>query len=196
MSRQRLKSTLMKSSFDRCFHCDGLGLVRSPDSAGMYLLRRVREITASGRIHQVVVRAPIPVANFLVNRKRRELYALEVERRTLVEVHADSELPSNQASIEFVDKKTRGKPQTIQKVDLVGVEVRREGEPLRRGDVIFRDIPETVDFSKMYEAVSEEAEKASEDREIREQKAESRRQARREAQGAAAGQKSLHLHQR
>ena len=150
----------------------------------MYLLRRVREITASGRIHQVVVRAPISVANFLVNRKRRELYALEVERRTLVEVHADSDLPANQATIEFVDKKTRGKPkQTIQKVDLVRSEdVRRDEEPLRRSDVIFREIPETVDFSKMYEEVSDAAEKAAEARERGKKKRERQRQAREDAQ--------------
>jgi ribonuclease E len=159
MSRQRLSSTLMRASFDRCPHCAGQGVIRTPESAGMYLLRRVREATAGGRLHQVVVRAPTPVANFLLNRKRRELYMLEVERRVLVEVHADTELLPTEATLESLERKGRGKPtQTVQKIDLVQSEtIRRESGNAKRGDVIFRDIPDAPNFGDVYKDIEDNA---------------------------------------
>jgi len=159
MSRQRLSSTLMRASFDRCNHCNGQGVIRTPDSAGMYLLRRLREVTAGGRLHQVVVRAPTPVANFLLNRKRRDLYTLEVERRVLVEVHADPDLLPTEATLEFLERHGRGKPtQTVQKIDLVQSEVvRRESGNAKRGDVIFRDIPEAPNFGGVYKEIEDNA---------------------------------------
>lgn len=158
MSRQRLKSTLMRSSFERCEQCDGQGVFRAPESAGMYLLRRIREVAGAAKIHQVVVKAPIPIANFLVNRKRRELHALEVERQTLVEVYSDESLPPTQAVIEYIEHRGKARPkQTIQTIDLVRSEiVKREGEPIRRGDVIFREIPKSVDFAEVYKDIEEE----------------------------------------
>ena len=159
MSRQRLKSTLMKSSFERCNHCSGQGKLRTADSAGMYLLRRLREVTASGRMHQVIVRAPSSVANFMLNRKRRDLLTVEAKTGTLVEVYADSEMPTSQASLEFIERVTRGKPKhTVQRIDLVRSEiVRRENSNAKKGDVIFREAAKSPDFATVYEEVEEDA---------------------------------------
>jgi ribonuclease E len=157
MSRQRLKSTLLKSSFDRCPHCDGQGQVRSPDSSGMYLLRRIREVAANGRISQVVVRAPIPVANFVVNRKRRELYALEVQHSTTVEVYGDEDIKPTQATIQFFERRGKGQPrQTIQKVDLIRSEVvRGEDEYSKLPAVILREPRKLMDYDELYKEIED-----------------------------------------
>lgn len=157
MTRQRMKSTLTRTSFERCDHCGGQGLVRSAESAGMYLLRRIREISARGSVHQVIVRAPIPVANFMLNRKRPELQALEMDQKTLVEVWGDTDLPPNQAVLESVHKRGKGAPQRVtQTVDLVKAEiVRRDEESLKRG-ILTREPGRNIDFQSLYKEVIDE----------------------------------------
>ncbi len=60
ISRQRLKSALMMSSFHACESCGGTGLVRSVESSALYLLRRLKETVLRGT-NYVHVSAKMPV---------------------------------------------------------------------------------------------------------------------------------------
>ncbi len=155
MSRQRLRSAVWRSSFETCPRCGGLGRMRTPESAGMYLLRRIRELAAESRVHQLAVRAPIGVANFLLNRKRRELQRIEVYSQTTVEVHGDESIPPTQAVIEIFERKARGRVrQAVQVVDLVRSEVVRDADlEAQRSPVVLRKPPTTLDFKEVYSAV-------------------------------------------
>lgn len=156
MSRQRLKSTLRKSSFERCTRCDGTGQVRTPDSAGMYLLRRVREIVAKGRVEQVIAHAPPHVANFIVNRKRRDLHALEVQHETVVEVHSDPDIRPTQANIVVFERTGRGQlRQQTQTIDLVRSEVYRKSDDGKKQTVVLRAPSKDIDFDKVYQEIEQ-----------------------------------------
>ena len=74
-------------------------------------------------------------------------------------MHADPELLPTEATLEFLERKGRGKPtQTVQKIDLVQSEVvRRESGNAKRGDVIFRDIPEAPNFGNVYKDIEDNA---------------------------------------
>jgi ribonuclease E len=110
ISRQRLKSALMMSSFHACESCGGTGLVRSVESSALYLLRRLKETVLRGTNYvHVSAKMPVDVANYLVNRKRRDLSELERESNVTLDVRGIPECPPNQAFVEILASAGRGK---------------------------------------------------------------------------------------
>jgi ribonuclease E len=77
MSRQRLRPSLTEHSFVTCPHCKGLGIVRSPESAALQVLRAIEEEGAKRRAGEIVVRAAPTVVLHILNRKRDRLLAVE-----------------------------------------------------------------------------------------------------------------------
>jgi len=77
MSRQRLRPSLGESSQETCPRCDGKGHIRSVESLALSILRLVEEEAMKEFTGQVLVQAPVAVANFLHNEKRGALADLE-----------------------------------------------------------------------------------------------------------------------
>jgi ribonuclease E len=77
MSRQRLRPSLTEQAFITCPHCKGLGIVRSPESAALQLLRAIEEEGAKRRAAEILVRAAPPVVMHILNRKRERLAGIE-----------------------------------------------------------------------------------------------------------------------
>jgi ribonuclease E len=77
MSRQRLRPSLTEHSFITCPHCKGLGIVRSPESAALQVLRAIEEEGARRRAGEILVRAAPGVVLHILNRKRDRLMAVE-----------------------------------------------------------------------------------------------------------------------
>jgi ribonuclease E len=77
MSRQRLRPSLGESSQETCPRCDGHGTIRSIESLALSILRLVEEEAMKEFTGQIVVQAPIEVANFLLNEKRSDLQRVE-----------------------------------------------------------------------------------------------------------------------
>ncbi|MCB9728106.1 MAG: Rne/Rng family ribonuclease [Deltaproteobacteria bacterium] len=110
ISRQRLKSALMMSSFHACSSCGGTGQVRSVESSALYLLRRIKETVLRGTNYvHVSAKMPVDVANYLVNRKRRDLSELERETRVSLDVRGVPDCPPHQAFVEILASAGRGK---------------------------------------------------------------------------------------
>ncbi len=65
LSRQRLRPSLMETHFTRCPHCQGLGLVRSVESAAMEVMRAVQEEGIRRRSAEIAVTAPTAVVLYL-----------------------------------------------------------------------------------------------------------------------------------
>ena len=81
MSRQRLRPSLGESSQEPCPRCDGHGHIRSTESLALSILRLVEEESMKEYTGQVIVQTPPPVANFLLNEKRRNLAEIEARHR-------------------------------------------------------------------------------------------------------------------
>jgi ribonuclease E len=77
MSRQRLRPSLTEHSFITCPHCKGLGIVRSPESAALQVLRAIEEEGAKRRAGEILVRAAPGVVLHILNRKRERLMNVE-----------------------------------------------------------------------------------------------------------------------
>jgi ribonuclease E len=90
MSRQRIRSSVLESSTEKCSHCGGTGHVRSVSSVSLQLLRSLEEMLLKGATHNLIVRTRAEIALYLLNHKRAHLRALEERFRITIMVNADA----------------------------------------------------------------------------------------------------------
>ena len=90
MSRQRIRSSVLESSTEKCPHCGGTGHVRSVSSVALQLLRSLDEMLLKGATHNLIVRTRTEIALYLLNHKRAHLRALEERFRIAIMVNADA----------------------------------------------------------------------------------------------------------
>jgi ribonuclease E len=89
MSRQRIRSSVLESSTDKCPQCGGTGHVRSVSSVSLQLLRSIEEMLLKGATHNIIVRTRTEIALYLLNHKRAHLRTLEERFRITITVNAD-----------------------------------------------------------------------------------------------------------
>jgi ribonuclease E len=89
MSRQRIRSSVLESSTEKCPHCGGTGHVRSVSSVALQLLRSLEEMLLKGAMHNLAVRTRSEIALYLLNHKRAHLRSLEERFRIAIMVNAD-----------------------------------------------------------------------------------------------------------
>jgi ribonuclease E len=111
MSRQRLRPGMLESTTQPCAHCHGTGLIRSDDSLALTILRAIEEEGTRKRSREVLVKAPIAVANFLMNTKREHVAGIEARYGMSVRVEADPLITSPDFAIEKFKTATRVVPE-------------------------------------------------------------------------------------
>src|SRR5262244_946235 len=89
MSRQRIRTSVLESSTDKCPHCGGTGHVRSVSSVALQLLRMIEETLQRGATHNIVGRTRSEIALYVLNHKRAHLYDLEHRFQISVTIVAD-----------------------------------------------------------------------------------------------------------
>jgi ribonuclease E len=90
MSRQRIRSSVLESSTEKCPQCGGSGHVRSVSSVALQLLRSLEETLLKGATHNLTIRARTEIALYLLNQKRAHLRALEERFRITIMVSAEA----------------------------------------------------------------------------------------------------------
>ncbi|HCK41498.1 MAG: ribonuclease E [Planctomycetaceae bacterium] len=79
MTRQRVRPSLKRSVYKECPGCTGSGLVKSAESMAIEVIRKLIMHVQHEKVARVTVSVEEAVANYLNNRKRRELTNLEDE---------------------------------------------------------------------------------------------------------------------
>ncbi|HEX2082933.1 MAG TPA: Rne/Rng family ribonuclease, partial [Xanthomonadaceae bacterium] len=92
MSRQRLRPSLGESSQIVCPRCDGHGRMRSIESLSLSIIRVAEEHAMKDNTGQVLVQAPVDIANYLLNEKRRALAEIERRHEAPIVIVADEQL--------------------------------------------------------------------------------------------------------
>ena len=92
MSRQRLRPSLGESSQIVCPRCDGQGRMRSVESLSLSIIRVAEEHAMKENTGQVLVQAPVEIANFLLNEKRGALREIEQRHDAPIIIVADEQL--------------------------------------------------------------------------------------------------------
>jgi ribonuclease E len=92
MSRQRLRPSLGESSQLVCPRCDGHGRMRSVESLSLSIIRVAEEHAMKDNTGQVLVQAPVEIANYLLNEKRGALREIEQRHDSPIVIVADEQL--------------------------------------------------------------------------------------------------------
>jgi ribonuclease E len=92
ISRQRLKPALQDETTLPCPHCKGQGLIRSKESLGLTVLRRIQAAAVKGYLLSAKAKVPLDAANYLLNEKRDRLLKLEQEYGIRIHVEGDASL--------------------------------------------------------------------------------------------------------
>jgi len=96
MSRQRIRTSVLESSTEKCPHCGGTGHVRSVSSVTLQLLRTLDEMLIKSGTHSLIVRTRADVALYVLNHKRAHLRELEQRFRIAITVNADPSIGGQQ----------------------------------------------------------------------------------------------------
>lgn len=102
MSRQRLNPSLTEAQFERCPHCQGVGYVRTIDSAAITVLRALEEEGIRRRAAEIALHIPNSVALYILNNKRDILADIENRYEFKVLIHVDNDLPPSDSRIEVI----------------------------------------------------------------------------------------------
>jgi ribonuclease E len=100
MSRQRLRPGMIEATTQPCAACHGTGLIRSDDNLALSILRQIEEEGTRRRSLEVLVKAPVGIANFLMNQKREHIAQIEARYGLSVRVEGDPHLISPDFAIE------------------------------------------------------------------------------------------------
>ena len=99
MSRQRIRPSIEFGSYLPCKYCQGKGLVPSAETLGIGFLRKLSLETLKEKVNRVKGIVPLDVAEYLLNKKRREIVDLEVRRELSVEIEGDRSMVPGDSEI-------------------------------------------------------------------------------------------------
>jgi ribonuclease E len=97
MSRQRIRTSVLESSTERCPYCGGSGHVRAVSSLALQVLRALEDQLMRGATHNLIARTRPDVALYVLNQKRAHLRALEERFAISITINADDTLVAPQA---------------------------------------------------------------------------------------------------
>ncbi len=92
MSRQRLHSSFLESSYHVCPHCGGKGVVRSTESCAMHALHLLEEAAAKNKECTLIMSLPLDVATYVLNFKRDSLKSIEAQFNASIQILVDTTL--------------------------------------------------------------------------------------------------------
>ncbi|HDI60159.1 MAG TPA: Rne/Rng family ribonuclease [Desulfobacteraceae bacterium] len=107
MSRQRLRPSIVFGGYTTCPHCNGRGLTPTVETLAVAFLRELSLKTLKGDIAAARCQVPVPVAHYLLNRKRRELLDLEQRRDISISIEGVAQMVPGQSDIHLEQRAQR-----------------------------------------------------------------------------------------
>jgi ribonuclease E len=99
MSRQRIRTSVLESSTEKCPYCGGSGHVRSVSSLALQVLRALEEQLMRGATHNLTARTRPDVALYVLNQKRAHLRGLEERFAITLTIVSDPSVAAPQAFV-------------------------------------------------------------------------------------------------
>ncbi len=107
MTRQRIRPSLKRSVYKECPACAGSGLVKTAESMAIEVVRKLIMCAQQPNVARITVTVEEEVANYINNRKRRELMHMEDEHHVQVHVVSREDLSPEFLKFECVDTNGR-----------------------------------------------------------------------------------------
>ena len=107
ISRQKMAAPVQQGSYRLCQHCQGRGLIRSVEAQALVYLRRIQTSVTQKNAARVECRFPLDVAQYLLNKKREDLAAMEERYKVAVNIVPDPMMSPAEQQIEVVRGEAR-----------------------------------------------------------------------------------------
>ena len=107
MTRQRMRSSLERSNYMDCVHCKGSGLIKTPESMSLEIIRRVQSAIDRKNIASIEVDVSPEVSYYLQNRKRAQIVELEKEWNKVIAIRSNSDYSNDQMDVVGRDRHDR-----------------------------------------------------------------------------------------
>jgi ribonuclease E len=104
MTRQRIRPSLKRSVYSECPHCLGAGLVKTGESMSIEVMRLLQLAAHREGVHRMDVRVQADVASYLLNRRRKEIAALEEKGELQVSILGVANAPPETLHIGCFDR--------------------------------------------------------------------------------------------
>ena len=107
MTRQRIRPSIKRSVYKECPSCGGTGVVKSAESMAIEVVRKLIMCAHVSQVARITVTVEEEVANYLNNKKRRDLVRLEQDNNVEVQVISGEGLSPEYLKIDCVDASGR-----------------------------------------------------------------------------------------
>jgi len=107
MTRQRIRPSIKRSVYKECPACNGSGLVKSAESMAIEVVRKLLMCAHTTGVARITVTVEEEVANYLNNKKRRDLVQLEQDSNVEVQVVSGEGLSPEYLKVDCVDANGR-----------------------------------------------------------------------------------------
>ena len=105
MTRQRMRPSLKRSVYFDCPHCKGAGLVKTPESMSLDVMRRLRIAINDLKVQRLELAVCPDVAFYLQNKKRQPLSELERQYDKRILIRSDAQLGLDEMKIDLYDSR-------------------------------------------------------------------------------------------
>ncbi|MGD1276594.1 MAG: Rne/Rng family ribonuclease [Tepidisphaeraceae bacterium] len=103
LTRQRMRPSLKRSIYFDCPHCKGAGLIKTPESMSLDVMRRLAIAINDARVARVELTVCPDATFYLQNRKRAQIAELEQKYAKRVIVRADPLIGLDEMKLELFD---------------------------------------------------------------------------------------------
>ncbi|MFC1811945.1 ribonuclease E/G [Thermodesulfobacteriota bacterium] len=101
MSRQRIRPSIEFGSFESCKYCHGKGLTPSAEMLGIGFLRKLSLESVKAEMSSLKGIVPVDVADYLLNKKRKEIHDLELRRDISITIEGDHSMIRGESRIVY-----------------------------------------------------------------------------------------------
>ena len=104
LSRQRLRSSIIDRSFEKCPYCKGSGLILNSNSIGDQIIKVIKEKLNEGTNLLIQVKCNSELAETLMNHKRKEINNLELSYESKITFVFDNHYSLHEPTIDVLNK--------------------------------------------------------------------------------------------
>ncbi len=117
LSRQRLRSSLIDKSFEKCNYCKGSGLILNSSSIVDQIIKVIKEKISNSKNSIINVKCNSELAESLLNNKKDEIYSLEKIYESKINFYFNPQFSLHDPIIEIDESKLSKTEEDVKKIN-------------------------------------------------------------------------------
>jgi len=125
LSRQRLRSSLVDRSFEKCPYCNGSGLILNINSISEQIMKVIKEKAIINKGVKIEVKCNSALAETLINEKRKEIQLLEQQYECTVNFNFENYYSLHEPNINIDNSSIKSKAEIKEKKEGLSKNVKK-----------------------------------------------------------------------